>query len=121
MTSSSQERHTLESLAALVGMSRSRFTYHFAATYGRSPMEFLQSIRLKRAAQLLEQRSLLVKSICSAVGFTSRSHFSRAFRAEYGIDPTAYRQKHASSEASPAAASGETNTYNDHELAKAAE
>lgn len=95
MTSSPHAPHTVASLAALVGMSRSRFSYHFTKAYGRSPMEFLQSIRLKQAARLLQSRGMLVKSICAAVGFESRSHFSRAFRTEYGIDPTAYREQFA--------------------------
>lgn len=95
MTSAPQARHTVTSLAALVGMSRSTFLHHFTATYGRTPMDFLHSVRLRRASQLLQQPGKLVKSVCADVGFSSRSHFSRAFRAEYGVDPTAYRQMHA--------------------------
>ena len=94
MTSAPQARHTVTSLAALVCMSRSTFIHHFNATYGRTPMDFLHSVRLKRASQLLQQPGKRVKSICADVGFSSRSHFSRAFRAEYGADPTAYRQMH---------------------------
>jgi AraC-like DNA-binding protein len=93
MTATPQSPHSLDSLAALAGMSRSRFAYHFAKAYGRSPMDHLQSVRLKAAARLLRSSDKLVKSIAAAVGFASRSHFSRAFRAEFGIDPTAFRER----------------------------
>jgi AraC-like DNA-binding protein len=92
MTAAPQRPHSLDSLAALAGMSRSRFAYHFQRTYGRSPMDYLQSVRLRAAARLLRSSGMLVKSVAAAVGFASRSHFSRAFRAEYGVDPTAYRE-----------------------------
>ena len=95
MTATPQNPHSLDSLAALAGMSRSRFAYHFAKAYGRSPMDYLQSVRLKAAARLLRSSDMLVKSIAAAVGFASRSHFSRAFRAEFGIDPTAFRERAA--------------------------
>jgi AraC-like DNA-binding protein len=98
MTATPKDPHSLDSLAALAGMSRSRFAYHFAKAYGRSPMDYLQSVRLKAAARLLRSSDMLVKSIAAAVGFASRSHFSRAFRAEFGIDPTAYRERAACSE-----------------------
>jgi AraC-like DNA-binding protein len=95
MTATPQNPHSLDSLAGLAGMSRSRFAYHFAKAYGRSPMDYLQSVRLKAAARLLRSSDMLVKSIAAAVGFASRSHFSRAFRAEFGIDPTAFRDRSA--------------------------
>jgi AraC-like DNA-binding protein len=95
MTSEPEARHTVSSLAALSGMSRSAFIHHFNATYGRTPKDFLLSVRLRRASQLLQQSGKRVKAVSADVGFSSRSHFSRAFRAEYGVDPTAYRRMHA--------------------------
>lgn len=86
-----QEPHGLESLARLAGMSRSRFTHHFAATYGLSPMEYLHSIRLQEAERLLRETRMPVKAVAVAVGFASRSHFSRTFRARFDADPSAYR------------------------------
>ncbi len=86
-----EDPHCVTSLAKLAGMSRSRFTHHFTATYGTSPMIYLQSVRLKRAARLLRSSTAPVKSVAAAVGFASRSHFSRAFREKFGQDPTAFR------------------------------
>ena len=86
-----QDPHTVESLAAIAGMSRSRFNHHFARTYGRTAMEFVHSVRLRAGARLLRETDQPVKVIAQAVGFASRSHFSRAFRTEFGLDPTAFR------------------------------
>jgi AraC-like DNA-binding protein len=85
------DEHSVESLARLCGMSRSRFSHHFTATYGRSPMAFVQVARLRAGARLLKSTRMPVKAISATVGYASRSHFSRAFRAEYGLDPSAYR------------------------------
>ena len=89
------DEHTVESLARLCGMSRSRFSHHFTATYGRSPMAFVQGERLRAGARLLRSTRMPVKAISATVGYASRSHFSRAFRAEYGVDPSAYRDEPA--------------------------
>ena len=95
MVGAPERPHNLDSLAALAGMSRSRFTYHFGKTYGRSPMDYLQSIRLEAAARLLRSSAMPVKCVAAAAGFASRSHFSRAFRAEFGVDPSGYRERAA--------------------------
>ena len=85
------EPYTLDSMADLAGMSRSTFARHFPRVTGTSPMEFLQNVRLKEAAVLLRTTALPVKTVAATSGFASRSHFSRAFRAQFGADPTAYR------------------------------
>jgi len=83
--------HTLETLAAEAGMSRSSFAEKFADAFGRSAMEFLREARLRRAAALLRTTDLPVKLVASRVGFSSRSHFSSAFAVEFGVSPAAYR------------------------------
>jgi AraC-like DNA-binding protein len=83
--------HSLESLAERAGMSRAAFAERFRATFERSPMAFLRDLRLRRAARLLAGTDLPVKTVAGRVGFASRSHFSRAFKASFGADPAAYR------------------------------
>lgn len=85
--------HSLESLARTCDMSRTTFAKRFAAAFGRSPMSFVNEIRLRRAAKLLAQDDRPVKSIAAAVGYDSRSHFSRAFKDFYGESPAVYREK----------------------------
>lgn len=88
-----QDAHTVDSLAASAGMSRARFCHHFSAVHGCSPKAFVQSVRLSSAAKLLRGSSLPVKSVAATVGYASRSHFSRAFHARYGLDPSTFRQQ----------------------------
>lgn len=85
-------RHTVESLAEEALMSRSVFAERFHAAFGSSPMTFLRGLRMRRAAQLLTRSGALsIDQVAHRVGFSSRSHFSRAFREQFGMSPAAYR------------------------------
>jgi AraC-like DNA-binding protein len=84
--------HTVERLAALAGMSRSTFAEHFRAAFGRAPIEFLKEVRLRRAAGLLTAGDEPIKTIGTAVGYDSRSYFTRAFTDVFGVSPAAYRE-----------------------------
>ncbi|MFB9149246.1 AraC family transcriptional regulator [Roseovarius ramblicola] len=83
--------HTLDSLGAAAGMSRSRFAARFRAAYGQGAMTLLRDLRLARAAQMLSERRAPVEMVARAVGFRSRSAFSRAFVAMWGETPRAFR------------------------------
>lgn len=85
-------QHSVSALAAVAGMSRSAFAREFSAVFMMSPMEFVARTRLRRAADMLRSTNMPVKQVAASIGFSSRSHFSRAFRQDYGIDPTAYRR-----------------------------
>lgn len=85
------EIYSVENLASLAGMSRSTFARQFTEALGASPMEYVLRARLQHAASLLGNTTLSIKQIAAASGFASRSHFSRAFRLLYGIDPSGYR------------------------------
>jgi AraC family transcriptional regulator, activator of mtrCDE len=82
---------SLEQLAFIAGMSRSAFASRFAKAFGRTPMELLRSARLARARELLATSDLPVEQVASHVGFSSRSNFSRTFRAAYRTDPSTFR------------------------------
>jgi AraC-like DNA-binding protein len=99
--------HSVERLASLAGMSRSSFAKSFSDAFGEAPMEFVQRVRLRLAAHLLAATDLPVKVIASSIGYASRSHFSRAFRAAYGLDPSTFRATGGHVEEEPAAAENE--------------
>ena len=83
--------HTVESLADVACMSRSAFSKHFHDAFSRSPMALVNHVRLERAAKLLSTGHSSIEQIGKRVGFSSRSHFSRAFKKHTGISPAAYR------------------------------
>jgi AraC-like DNA-binding protein len=91
--------HSVKSLAAAAGMSRSSFSARFQKSYELAPLEFVQAVRLRTAARLLQTSELPVKSVAAAVGYSSRSHFSRAFSIAFGVDPSSYRAAPGSSAA----------------------
>jgi AraC-like DNA-binding protein len=88
-----EKPHSLESLADLAGMSRSSMVEHFTTAFGRSPIDLLREIRLRKAARLLESSDLPVKTVANRVGYTSRSYFSRAFKAYYKKSPAQFRTR----------------------------
>jgi AraC-like DNA-binding protein len=83
--------HSVSTLAALVGMSRSAFASAFRSSFGRSPMQFLTSVRLDQAADLLRSTMLPIKAIGVRVGYTSRSSFAHAFERAFGVSPRRFR------------------------------
>ncbi|SFU70492.1 AraC-type DNA-binding protein [Methylobacterium sp. 174MFSha1.1] len=102
--------HTVDSLAALCGLSRTGFAERFSATFDEGPIEFLQRARLQLAAKLLTTSPMPVKVIAESVGYASRSYFSHAFKAAYRCDPSTYRHRAdplaAASDRLPEAGSG---------------
>jgi AraC-like DNA-binding protein len=91
ITDSPEAEHTLQHLADIAGMSRATFAEQFRKTFGRTPMGFVKEVRLRRAARFLSATDLPVKAIAGRVGYSSRSHFSRAFKSMMGADPASYR------------------------------
>ncbi len=83
--------HTVDRLATIAGMSRTAFAAQFAAAFGRPPMALLRELRLRRAAALLASSSVTIEQAAGAVGYSSRSQFSRAFRELHGCDPSSFR------------------------------
>lgn len=83
----------IERFAREVGVSRMQLYRKLNALTDMTVKEFIRSIRLKRAAQLLVQESLSVSEIAYAVGFKDLSHFRKCFRQMYGMTATEYIQK----------------------------
>jgi len=77
-------------LASELGLSRRQVERRVKETLGRTPPELLRGMRMERASQILKARPGTVAEVAYAVGFRSASHFSVAFRKEFGVSPTEY-------------------------------
>jgi transcriptional regulator GlxA family with amidase domain len=87
---------TLGELARSVELSRSRVCYLFKSAIGLSPMQYLKTLRIERARELLETTNLSIKQIMLEVGIRDESHFVRDFKSASGITPAQYRARLAS-------------------------
>lgn len=76
-----------------LGVSRTLLFTKIKAWTNFTPNEFIQEIRMKRAAQLLEQGHLNVSEVSYQIGFKNPKYFSKCFQKKYGLSPTAYIQK----------------------------
>jgi AraC-like DNA-binding protein len=84
---------TLENLASEAGLSISRFSALFKAKMAIAPMHYLRRHLLGRAGSLLRHTDWQVEEIATCTGFNSLHYFSRAFKAEFGRSPRAYREQ----------------------------
>lgn len=83
--------HSVESLANVACMSRSTFSKHFHDAFSKSPMALVNHVRLERAAKMLSTSHASIEQIGRNVGFSSRSHFSQAFKKHTGVSPASYK------------------------------
>lgn len=85
-----EDSYTVEQLAGDLCMSRMTFYRKIQSATGQKPTEFMRTIRLRRAAELLREGRQTITEISYATGFSSVSYFSRCFRTMYGVPPTQY-------------------------------
>lgn len=79
----------LDTLAAVAGLSVSRFTARFRGEVGLSPHRYLCLVRVRRAQDLL-RAGLAPSVVATEVGFFDQSHLCRHFRRVLGITPRDY-------------------------------
>ncbi|WP_231113302.1 AraC family transcriptional regulator [Pandoraea pnomenusa] len=85
-----QRAWTVEQLADIAGMSRSKFCLRFRELVGESPMSYLTAHRMYLAADRLAGAGARVSDVADAVGYASEKAFTRAFRRCYGLPPREY-------------------------------
>ncbi len=83
----------VESLMSTMNLSRTQLHRKLKALTGLSTTEFIRSIRLKRAAQLIQKKADSITQIGYMVGFSSHPYFSKCFKEQYGVSPLEYSKK----------------------------
>jgi signal transduction histidine kinase/ligand-binding sensor domain-containing protein/DNA-binding response OmpR family regulator len=81
---------SVEHLGRELGISRAHMYKKIVALTGKSPLEFIRTIRLQQAAQLLEKSQLTVAEVAYKVGFNNPKYFARYFKEEYNMLPSLY-------------------------------
>lgn len=87
--------YSVEELRIDVGMSRTQLYRKLKAVTGQSANELIRTIRLKRAAQLLEQDELTIAEITYEVGFNDLQYFRECFKKLFGVTPSEYCVKNS--------------------------
>ena len=81
---------SVEDLSKHVGMSKVSLYKKCLKVTGKTPIDFIRSIKLEKAAVLLEKSNKTISEICYMVGFGTPNHFARTFKEKYNILPSEY-------------------------------
>jgi signal transduction histidine kinase/ligand-binding sensor domain-containing protein/DNA-binding response OmpR family regulator len=84
------ENLSVEELSRQMNMSRGTLYNKVLMLTGKSPVEYIRSIRLRKAVYLLENSQMTISQICYEVGFNTPKYFTKVFKDEYNILPSAY-------------------------------
>lgn len=83
------ENFSIDTLAEQLHMSRSNFYRKVKALSGMSPNDYLKTLRMNRAAELIMSGTRIAE-VSQQVGFTSSSYFAKCFKSQYGVLPKEY-------------------------------
>jgi YesN/AraC family two-component response regulator len=80
-------------VAEALGVSENHLTRIFGREIGLSPWDYLNRYRVKQAKELLLRTNDSISSVALQVGFDDPAYFSRVFRKQVGVSPSAFRQQ----------------------------
>jgi signal transduction histidine kinase/ligand-binding sensor domain-containing protein/CheY-like chemotaxis protein/AraC-like DNA-binding protein len=82
---------SVEELSKHVFMSRGTLYTKMMNLTGETPVEYIKSIKLNKAAAILEKNSAIkIAEVAYAAGFTSPNYFAKAFKSKFNVSPTEY-------------------------------
>jgi AraC family transcriptional regulator len=87
------EALSVQSLAALLGLSEGYFMRAFKHTTGKSPHSYLIDRRLAKARTLMRDSTMRLAQIAHTCGFSSQAHMATVFRLRMGISPAKLREQ----------------------------
>ena len=81
-----------ETLAAVAGFSVPHFHRVFTSHVGESAISYVRRIRLERAARKLRMGAVDITEVALAAGYDTHAAFSKAFKQQFGLSPSEFRQ-----------------------------
>jgi transcriptional regulator GlxA family with amidase domain len=87
------EASPVAAMIKLAGLPERTFIRRFTKATGMSPLEYVHSLRLEEAKQMLETGEEPVEAIATEVGYEDASFFNRLFRRKVGLTPSQYRRR----------------------------
>ena len=92
LRSSMQSPPTIPHLARMIGTNETRLKKIFRTNLGTTVFGYLTSCRMQRACDLLKESGLTMSEIGAELGYSERTHFTRAFTRLFGMPPSQYRR-----------------------------
>lgn len=89
----SDESFNVESMADAFCMSRSSLLRRIKTIFNLSPVELIRIIRLKKAAELIQEGKYRIGDVCYMVGINSSSYFSKLFFKQFGVTPKNFEKQ----------------------------
>jgi transcriptional regulator GlxA family with amidase domain len=92
MSSDLKKKWEIDEMAQTVNLSPPHLTNLFKVHTGTSPIHYLRELRLETARSLIENSFERIKEIRVQVGMSNSGHFTRDFKAKFGLTPSEYRR-----------------------------
>lgn len=83
-------------MVELSGLPERSFKRRFTQATGLSPIDYVHTLRLEEAKQMLETTDMVIDAVANEVGYEDGSFFRRLFRRKVGLTPHAYRMRFSS-------------------------
>lgn len=87
-----QNDHPVSYYAKTANLSVSRFIRKFKSTMNISPLKYVEKIRMDKSKELLTDTDLTIYEISEVVGYNDPFYFSKVFKRNTGLSPSAYRK-----------------------------
>ena len=94
-TNMHKEGFNVSMLSDLMNVDQKQLYRKIKQLTGKTPVAFLRSTRLKRAAELLKQNRFSVTEVMYMVGMSNASYFTKCFTNEFGVTPKQFVQEHS--------------------------
>jgi AraC-like DNA-binding protein len=85
------ENFGTDDLCKAMFLSRTQLFRKMKSLINQAPANYIKSVRLQKAKELLESSELTISEVAYKVGFLTINHFTKVFKEEYGIPPSVYR------------------------------
>jgi len=89
----SNSNFTVDHICKELGLSRTQLYRKIKGLVGQTVNEFIRSMRLKRAAQLIKQNEMTIAEVTYRVGFNDLQYFRFCFKKQFGVNPSEFLQK----------------------------
>jgi AraC-like DNA-binding protein len=80
----------IDFICTQIGMSRTKLFNKIKNITGQSIGDFIRTVRIKKAAQLLTLQDMSITDVMYGVGIQTQSYFTKAFKNEFGKTPTQF-------------------------------